>query len=182
MDLTSVEITSDRLKLVPISEKFTDKIFQEFTPEVTNYMYPKPPEKIEDTQKFVDDSKEKLRTGKTLQAVVIDRLTEEFLGCAGLHSINTSTPEFGIWIKSSAWGRGIGREAITALKDWADKNIAYEYIKYPVDKRNIPSRKIPESLGGMEEKEEIMISESGKKLDITEYRIYPTTNPKSLSV
>lgn len=178
MDLNSVEINSERLKLVPITLEFTDPIFHEFTPEVTSLMFPKPAETPEDTKKFISDSLEKLSKGDTLQTVILDKQTGEFLGCEGLHSVNTSTPELGIWIKSSAWGKGIGKEAITALKEWADKNVEYKYIKYPVDKRNIPSKKIPESLGGVVEDEYSLTSQSGKVLDLIEYRIYPSVNQK----
>ena len=39
-----------------------------------------------------------------------------------------------------------GKEAITALKHWADANLRYEYLAHPVDRRNGASRRIPESL------------------------------------
>jgi len=39
-------------------------------------------------------------------------------------------------------------EAIQAIKEWAEANLRYEYLKYSVDKRNIVSRRIPECPGG----------------------------------
>ena len=44
---------------------------------------------------------------------------------------------------------------------------------YPVDKKNISSRKIPESLGGIIETEYKTTNMAGKILDEVEYRIYP---------
>jgi len=57
------------------------------------------------------------------------------------------------------------------LKAWADQNLEYDYIKYPVDKRNIASRKIPEALGGAIAGEKAKTSRSGRKLLTLEYHV-----------
>ena len=59
-----------------------------------------------------------------------------------------------MWVKQSAHGKKIGREAVVALEEWAQHNIDFDYIRYPVSQENIPSRKIAESLGGIVEKDE----------------------------
>ena len=148
MDTSRLIINTERLILVPISLNFRDNIFQEFTKEITILMFPQPSGKIEDTMVFINGSLDKMKAGKTVQQVITNSSSGEFLGCAGLHEIDTKTPELGIWIKASAHGNKYGREAMQGLKDWADKNLEYEYIKYPVAVENIPSRKIAESLGG----------------------------------
>lgn len=63
-------------------------------------------------------------------------------------------------------------EAMTAVKEWADANIEYEYIVYPVDRDNIPSKKIPESLGGKPHESYDKETKSGKILHTIVYRIY----------
>lgn len=85
-------IETDRLLLVPISLDFVKDIFREFTAEITVFMTPKPPEKIEETREFIKSALEKMKKNEELQMVVLK----------------------------------------------------------PVDRDNIPSRKIPESLGGRE--------------------------------
>lgn len=95
------------------------------------------------------------------------------MGCGGLHHIDKKTPELGIWVKKSAHGHGYGKEVIIALKEWADKNLNYEYILYPVAEKNYPSKKIPEFLGGKVAKEYNEVNMSGKKQHLLEYRIYP---------
>ena len=89
----------------------------------------------------------------------------------GLHSIN-DVPEFGVWTKKSSHGNGYGKEAIHALYKWACRNIEFDYITYPVDKRNVASRKIPESLGGVVAKEYKQENLAGFELDEVEYHIY----------
>ena len=172
-DLCSVEITTTRLKLVTISMQYTMDCFHEFTPEITTYMFPAPSKEPSDTEKFICESLEGLKKGTDLQLVILKKDTKEFLGCAGLHKTNTKHPELGVWVKKSAHGQGYGRETMTAIKEWADTHIEYEYIVYPVDRDNIPSRKIPESLGGNVCKHYDKTSVSGNILHIVEYHIYP---------
>ncbi len=150
-----------------------DDIFEEFTADITTYMFPKPAKKIEETIKFIKTSMAGNKKGNNLQIVVLDKKNKEFLGCGGLHKINTKTPELGIWIKKSAHGHGFGKETMIALKEWADENIGYQYILYPVVEKNHASRRIPEFLGGKIAREYDQTNMSGRKLHLLEYRIYP---------
>ena len=172
-NLIDVRILSKRLLLVPISVKYKGNIFREFTSEITKYMSPTPPKNISDTEKFITDSLKTLNDGSNLQLVILDKESAEFLGNIGLHEIQSKHPEFGIWLKKSAHGNGFGREAITALKSWTDKNLNYEYILYPVVAENIPSRKIPESLGGKIFREYDEKIQGGNLHHFVEFRIYP---------
>lgn len=172
-NLDQVTIETDRLRLVPISEEYAPEIFREFDQEITKYMYPKTPEKIEETLKWINRAKEQLAKGKRLEVVILLKETGEFLGCCGVDT-ETETPELGIWTKKSAHGNHYGREAITALVEWTKKNLDYKYLIYPVDRRNIASRSIPESLGGVIGNEYKKPNLAGNILDEIEYRIYPS--------
>jgi len=61
MDLTNIIIETDRLLLIPITLDFAEDIFNEFSWEITKYMYPKPAEKIEETYDFINNSLMKLK-------------------------------------------------------------------------------------------------------------------------
>lgn len=172
-NLLETSISSRRLLLQPMSLKYKKVIFREFTDEITVHMTPQPAKHIGETEKFIRDSVENMRKGKELVMAILNKKTKEFLGCAGLHKINTMHPELGIWIKKPAHGRRYGREAMAVLKQWADKNLQYEYITYPVVIKNIASRKIPESLGGKVVREFKKKSMGGRVLHEVEYRIYP---------
>lgn len=172
----AVEIETERLKLVPISMQWKMDCFREFTPEITTYMHPAPSKDPSGVETFINESLEGLQDGTNLQLVILKKDSEEFLGCAGLHQPHTKHPELGVWVKKSAHGQGYGREAMTALKQWTDAHIDYEYILYPVDRDNIPSRKIPESLGGKVHESYHKESESGRILHTVEYRIYPLSH------
>jgi [ribosomal protein S5]-alanine N-acetyltransferase len=173
MNLSNLKITTERLLLVPIDMSYADIIFQEFTPEITTYMGPKSPDKIEETQEFITNSIEEMKAGTDIIVVILNKETKEFLGCSGMHRITTKTPETGIWIKKSAHGNKYGREAVTSLKEWTDKNFSYDHIIYPVDKDNVGSRKIAESLGGEIKAEQKVENMSGNILNEVIYWIYP---------
>src|ERR1700704_1202560 len=118
MDLSKVIITTERLKLVPVAEKYAENIFHEFTPEVTTYMFPKPAVTIADTVEFIRTSQRQLVSGESLNVSILTIDTEELLGGGGINNINTLIPELGIWIKKSAHGHKYGREAVKGLKEW----------------------------------------------------------------
>jgi RimJ/RimL family protein N-acetyltransferase len=172
-DLSQVVIESERLRLVPASETYAGDIFEEFTPEVTAYMYPKPPDVIEDTLAFLQQARRELESGEALHLAILTRAAGEFMGMSGLHNLGSRTPELGIWVKLSAHGKGYGREAVTALAAWALANLDFDYLTYPVDRRNLASRRIPEALGGTIEREYEKTNASGAVLDIVEYQIKP---------
>jgi [ribosomal protein S5]-alanine N-acetyltransferase len=171
MDLSKVAIKTPRLLLAPIALDYAEAIFAEFTAEITLYMYPKAPEKLAETKAFVTESIAGLRQGTNLQMVILQGDPREFLGCAGLHDLDSPTPELGVWLKKSAQGRGFGFEAVASLKKWADGNLNYRVLVYPVDEANIASRKIPEKLGGTVTRQYVEKSMSGKALHLVIYEI-----------
>lgn len=171
MKLLSLEISTERLLLQPISIKYKENIFREFTEEITTYMHPRPPQSISETELFISESLLKIQNGDDLIVVILKKDSQEFLGCSGIQKINSKYPEAGIWLKKLAHGNGYGIETIAALKDWAKSNLDYEYLVYPVDLANIASRRIPERLGGQIFREYEKTNLSGKVLHLVEYRI-----------
>jgi RimJ/RimL family protein N-acetyltransferase len=179
---TGVIIPAGRVLLRPISERDTWQIFENFTSEVTRYMVPQPSERVEDTIQFIRHSLEGMERGENLQLVIVDKASGEFLGCCGLHGKGTPrTPELGIWLKVAAHGNGYGKEAIAALVKWAEKNLLFDYFIYPVDRDNIPSRKIPEALGGEIFEETMCTKQNGGCLNVVIYHIYPQQVSNSAS-
>lgn len=178
-DLLSVEVVGERIRLVSLSDKFAQEIFQEFTSEVTRYMFPKPPDKLEETLGFINNCQLGMKAGNDLVLAILLKQTDEFLGCCGLHGEDkVRQPELGIWLKMGAHGHGYGREAIALLVEWAKTYIDLEGFVYPVDRNNIASCKIPESLGGKVIEEVQQTSLSGYVLDEVVYYI-PVTKARN---
>ena len=171
-DLLSLTIEGERLRLVAISDEFEQDIFQEFTSEITLYMFPSPPEDIEETRSFIVESRRSMQAGNNLVFAILSKKKGEFLGCCGLHGEGKiRTPELSIWLKKSANGSGYGREAIQTLMNWSRNNIDFDYFIYPVDRKNIASSKIPESLGGEIMAELKVETPNGKILEEVVYKI-----------
>ncbi len=172
MKLNDVIIKTKRLKLVPINESHIMDVYKYFTIDITQYMYPQSTGHIEDTEKFISDSMKGLAAGTNLQMVILKAETDEFIGCVGLHNVGSDDPELGVWIKKKAHSNGYGMEAIRGVIAWAKENLEFDHLKYPVDKHNMASRRIPLTLGGKFVKGYRMLNMNAtKELVIAEYWI-----------
>lgn len=172
LDLLATRIQGERLVLLPVSREVDADILREFTAAVTRYMIPKPVERMEEVHAFIDGARKGMAAGDEIILRIHHRATGEFLGICGLHNRSRGdSPELGIWLKAGAQGSRFGREAIHALAAWAKANLAFSYLIYPVDKRNVPSRRIAESLGGVVLRKTRHLSMSGYMLNELVYRI-----------
>lgn len=171
-DLLGLDIEGERVRLVSIAERFAQDIFAEFDSDITTYMFPKPAASLEETKAFIQASLKAFDEANDLQLVILDKTTGEFLGCCGLHGgDDVRNPELGIWLKRSAHGRALGKEAVWTLVLWAQDNMQIDSFSYPVDKRNRPSRNIPISLGGQVVEERAAKGKAGNVLDEVVYKI-----------
>lgn len=166
-------LTTERLLLTPTHPKFREHIFREFTPDITRFMMPRTPKTIADTDEFILSIRKNMEEGTDIVCAVLSRDTEEFLGHAGVHGLNTFSPELGVWMKKSAQGQGYGKESLGALKEWVDEHVSYDYLVYPVDRDNLPSRCIADFLGGAVAQVYDKKNEAGRTLHTFEYWIYP---------
>ncbi len=173
MDTTKITIESTNLLLIPINLSYKKQIFREYTPEITKYMVAKSPTIIKETINFIKNGINENKNGKGFVAIITSKKTGEYLGNCGIHKIDTSYPSLGIWIKKSAHGNAYGKEAVTALKTWAEKNLDYEYIIYDVVALNHASRRIPESFGGKVFNHRDFVNGYGEKFEAVGYKINP---------
>jgi RimJ/RimL family protein N-acetyltransferase len=161
-----------RTLLKPIAPEHAGEIFKEFTPEITTYMFPWSPAHLSETEDFIADASKQRAAGTDLVFVILDKESSEFLGVCGLHGTNNpQQPEFGIWLKKAAHKKSLGREAICVLKEWSEQTLSVENFVYPVDRKNQPSRRIPETLGGKIVGEKRVKTMSGGELDLLVYLI-----------
>jgi len=169
-DFRTVRIETPRLRLLPADLKYAEAIFRNFTSRITKYMHPKPAERREETMQFLESSLEDMSEGRNLQLIIVDK-ADEFVGCVGLHNLDTPRPELGIWIQEKMFGKGYGFEAVRAVANWAVKKGRWKVAQYPVDQRNSASRRIPERLNGRVVREYRSTNLSGFELDQREYEI-----------
>lgn len=168
---SNIEIASKRIVLRPVSMEYKENICQEFTPEITKYMPFTPNGDMTMTEDFIRNSKQELQDETSLQlCILLKNNDNEFIGCCGLHHINTRAIEIGLWLKKSVHGKGYGVETVETLIDWANNQFDFDYLFYPVDKENSASKRIPEKLGFTAIKSYIKRKSETENLDIIEYR------------
>lgn len=175
-DLVNLSLCSERLSLVATSENYCQEIFDNFTEKVAAYMVPRPHLDIEETRSFVRDCQTVMLGETCYESVILHKVSGEFLGLCGMHRVNSRTPEIGIWLKEGAWGHSYGLEAVGILLEWARQTISFDYVVYPVDERNLPSRRIAAHYGGRICRIYNCLSESGFELHVYEYHI-PGSEP-----
>ncbi len=172
LSLEYLLLESERLWLRPIEMKDADDIYQHFTQEITKYMFPNPNVNVLETEGFIRTCIIKRRKLKDLVMTIILKDTYEFIGLVGIHSLHTSSPELGIWIKKEAFHQGFGKEAIETMIDTFNDLKEVDYYVYPVDSRNAASKKLVQSLGGQFVHHEQKVVDSNKILEIDTYHIY----------
>ncbi len=164
-----VHTIDNAIRLVPIEEDHAPAIFKAFDRDVIKHLpIDAPPGKIEETVAFVKYSREQMKRGVDLVWVIL--FENQFAGCRGIHDIPSKQPHFGLWIKTELQGKGIGKKVVHYVLDWGISNLDVEYIKYPVDRKNVRSIKLLHGLG-------LTLSDNyemgnTKKLDVIEYRLY----------
>lgn len=172
LDFLLTRIEGERIILSPISTEHAKDIFHEFTEDITRYMVPKPLGEISYAYEFIETCRKNMKVGLEAVFAITGITNGEFIGICALHGNEApETPELGIWVKKSAQGKKLGREAICYLTKWAKNSLDFSYFIYPVDRNNIPSRKIAESLGGVVLHGRVRVSMSGATLNELVYKI-----------
>jgi len=129
-------------------------------------------ESTDDTKLFIDEMIQGQKEGRDLLFVILGRNNNEFLGTAGLHSVqNGKSPALGVWIKNGQHGNGIGTEAVEAVCKWAEMSMIVDNFVFEVAKNNAASRKIPEKLGGVIVRERKIRTYEGDLMDEITYHI-----------
>ncbi|MEM8885453.1 MAG: GNAT family N-acetyltransferase [Planctomycetota bacterium] len=172
MSLIDLQLQTARLRLRALGPEDVDAIFRAFTPAVARYMEVIPPKQREDSEQFVTQVRARMQRNQEFVCAIEERATGRFFGCAGVHELKGPMPEAGIWIAEEAQGSGRGLETITALRDWVRTHRPdASHLRYPVDRANVPSRRIAEKLHGTIENQRRRRTEDGRELDIIEFHI-----------
>jgi RimJ/RimL family protein N-acetyltransferase len=175
-DLTSIKLVATRLTLRAFTPADAPEIFAAASPAITRFMSWDPSPTLAAFAEVWRQWLPRMAAGTDLSLVIRLRVTEEFLGVAGIHRIGSAEPEVGIWLKETAHRLGYGREAIGAIVQWAPAHIGAAALIYPVAKPNLPSRRLAESLHGSIVGERNLRKSSGVVLDEVVYRIPAATN------
>ena len=148
--MREIIIHSPRLTLKPFIASDATESYACITPTLTRFMSWEPPRDHEEYQSIWQIWLEHIVQGTAYHFVIRNKANGEFLGLGGFHDVQSDTPELGIWIREDQHGFGYGREAVTAIFGWASHTFSNQHYIYPVALENYASRKIAESLNGIE--------------------------------
>ncbi|AMC93595.1 hypothetical protein AOC36_06230 [Erysipelothrix larvae] len=164
-------LISDRLILRPINSGDAQNVLEHFSDDIAIYMFPTPSRSLEEASAFVEATLKNMHLNRELVYAITLRESNAFIGLAGLHGLESQTPELGVWTIKSQHGHHYGREAMQLVAQKA-KSLGYTQVIYPVDIRNIASKKIPLYLNGtLTDEEKDVKTIDGRSLRIETYTI-----------
>ncbi len=163
-------IKTERHTIQPFSAAFLAPYYKEFTAEITKYQYPDSFPDIHTADIVMSNFVKAMERGDMLELVILTH-DSEFLGSMEAFDISGKTPELGLWLKSSAHGKGYGYEALKGLVDHLNATGQYLYYIYNVDIRNAASIHLAEKFNYKKGETETTTTESGKVLHTQTYYI-----------
>ncbi|RZG73929.1 N-acetyltransferase [Acinetobacter wuhouensis] len=149
MDHEKIVIQSSRITLKPFTAHDADESYVCITPTLTRFMSWEPPENRQVYDGIWQGWIQHIAEGSEYVFVIRHAESGEFLGLGGFHDVQSQTPELGIWIREDRHSAGYGKEAVTAIANWASANFDFEHFIYPVAIENSASCRIAELLNGI---------------------------------
>jgi [ribosomal protein S5]-alanine N-acetyltransferase len=117
--------------------------------EVTRYLPYATWQNMNDAQAWYARMMGLQEAGGTLQFVVVDKQNAQAIGTCLLfkHDAVSARAELGYVLARTQWGRGVMREALTALIDHVFTHMALRRLEAEIDPRNVASARLLERLG-----------------------------------
>ena len=138
------KLISNRLEMREVSVQWLEEIFAENKGNVGQYFVKFGA--IGEAQTWINENRRQFERGEKMEMVLLNAETKEFVGMVSLQKLNIF-PEFGIWIKEAAQGRGFGKEAVQSMLNWYKTTFgASERIRYLAESSNIASISLAKSL------------------------------------
>lgn len=142
-----MNIVTSRLILIPVSENHIKDIYINFNEKVISYMIPSVAKDIDETRQVVKKFIDQRKNNTDYVYAITLKNNGEFIGVVGLHDLKEGVAKLGIWTKITSHNNHYGREAVGGMIEYGSK-VGLKRLLYPVDRRNIPSKKIPLFYGG----------------------------------
>ena len=147
-------VETDRLILREMEFSDENDMFElESDPEVHLYIENNPVKSIETIKEIISHLKKQYQENGTGRWVVIDKQSQEFLGCTGLKYFSEKVNnhhnfyELGYRFKKKHWGKGYATEACKAVIEYGFKNLNIDVIYAITDPKNVNSKNVLHKIG-----------------------------------
>ncbi len=154
VDLATVEVATDRFKLRPWRESDLSVLAEAATdPCITSITTVPTTCTTEAGHGFLRRMTELSADGITVPRAIADRVTDTVVGHVSLRlrDLDLGRVGLGYWVLPSARGRGVAREAVTRLADWAFDQLGSWRVELCVEPWNEPSKQVALSAGFVRE-------------------------------
>ena len=142
-------LTTDRLRLRCMEPKDIDNFVRDFCDwEVQQWLTVPPfPYERKDGEAYLAIVSANHSTTHPTMFVIADKSTDEALGAVSIDIGNEGRGELGYWLGRAHWGRGIMKEAVTALLRHARGHPSLQRLIAVTDPANIRSQRILSTCG-----------------------------------
>ena len=143
-------IVTDRFILRKVNKDDNVEIFKILSDiDVNEYLNMDFHVNISDTDKLIEDYLDENKVGNKYPFVIIDKLTNEFLGVflIKLDLFDDDCFEFTIYIGKEHWGKGIYTEVLPYMVKYSFENIKTGNFRGFVMEKNVASSKVLEKCG-----------------------------------
>lgn len=147
-------IETERLHLRELEFTDEDDLFEmDSDPEVHLFIENNPVKSIDEITKVIEILKKQYEENGIARWAVVDKLTNECIGWAGLKYFNeplnkhNNFYELGYRFKKKHWGKGFATESSRAILDYGFTNLNTDSIFAIVDPKNENSKKVLNKLG-----------------------------------
>ncbi|TMN33321.1 GNAT family N-acetyltransferase [Pseudoalteromonas sp. S2755] len=150
MQLTTIQLDTERFTLRPLTTEDAEALFTIFSDaDVMRYWNTPPWDSLEDATQFIMQSHEDLTTQQAIALAIVSKSDETVIGKCLLFSWDKESrrAEIGFGIAKSHWGQGVIQEAASALINYAFSTLQLRRIEAEVDPANIGSAKVLTKLG-----------------------------------
>jgi RimJ/RimL family protein N-acetyltransferase len=142
-------LETPRLLLRAMHEDDTPALFAIYgDPEVMRYASDEPFPDLATVALMLRSVAELLASGKSLEWALVEKASAQLVGTCGLHSFDeeSNSAEVGCMLARSAWGRGLMREALPVLFDYA-RSLGITQLHADIDAPNERSIRLFRQLG-----------------------------------
>ena len=105
----------------------------------------------EEARTWIEACRQNADAGMAYEFALVDPITDEFFGGAGVNQINTAHnfANIGYWVRRSQRGRGIATAAARLLIEFAFEDLKLTRAEFVIRPDNLPSRRVAEKVGAI---------------------------------
>lgn len=141
----NLKISNENIKLIPIDLSNTQNILTHNTGNVRDFFIPF--NSSAKVKEWISEQREKMKIGEKIELVIIENVTNSFIGMVSLDNLTSDKVEPRIWISEKYQNQGYGKQSLNLLIQWYKITENPKLIQYIADSHNESSKKLALSIG-----------------------------------